>query len=68
VLQSFLDVGFILKEDIIKKQWQCKTTGFWTKKSKENNFLLIMHEHLFVFRKPEVDEKLDKFKESMKWW
>ncbi|MCD6092478.1 MAG: methyltransferase domain-containing protein [Candidatus Aenigmarchaeota archaeon] len=68
VLQAFLDVGFILKEDIIKKQWQCKTTGFWTNKSKENNFLLIMHEHLFVFRKPEEDEKMDKFKESMKWW
>jgi len=26
-----------------------------------------MHEHLFVFRKPEKGEKLDKFKESMKW-
>lgn len=66
VLQSFLDVGFILKEDVIKKQWQCKTTGFWTNKSKEYNFLLIMHEHLFVFRKPEKDEKLKKFQESMK--
>ena len=66
VLQSFLDVGFILKEDVIKKQWHCKTTGFWTNKSKEYNFLLIMHEHLFVFRKPEKDEKLKKFQESMK--
>lgn len=66
VLQAFLDVGFILKEDVIKKQWQCKTTGFWTNKSKEYNFLLIMHEHLFVFRKPEKDEKLKKFQESMK--
>jgi len=66
VLQSFFDVGFILKEDVIKKQWQCKTTGFWTNKSKEYNFLLIMHEHLFVFRKPEKDEKLKKFQESMK--
>lgn len=66
VLQSFLDVGFILKEDVIKKQWRCKTTGFWTNKSKEYNFLLIMHEHLFVFRKPEKDEKLKKFQESMK--
>jgi len=64
VLQSFFEAGFILKEDIIKKQWQCKTTGFWTNKSKENNFLLIMHEHLFVFRKPEEDEKLKKFQES----
>jgi len=68
VMQSFLDAGFILKEDIIKRQWQCKTTGFWTKKSVENNFLLIMHEHLFVFRKPEEDEELDRFKESMGWW
>jgi DNA modification methylase len=68
VLQAFLDVGFILKEDIIKKQWRCKTTGFWTNKSKENNFLLIMHEHLFIFRKPELDEKIEKFRESMKWW
>ncbi|MBA7661009.1 hypothetical protein ES703_69019 [subsurface metagenome] len=66
VLQSFLDVGFILKEDVIKKQWRCKTTGFWTNKSKEYNFLLIMHEHLFVFRKPEKNEKLKKFQESMK--
>jgi len=65
VLQSFLETGFILKEDIIKKQWQCKTTGFWTNKSKENNFLLIMHEHLFVLRKPEKDEKLNRFQESM---
>ena len=26
-----------------------KATGFWVKKSQENNFLLIMHEHLFIF-------------------
>lgn len=67
VMQSFLDVGFILKEDIIKHQWQCKTTPFWSERSKKFNFLLIMHEHLFVFRKPEKDEKGGKFKESMKW-
>lgn len=42
-----------------------KNTGFWTNKSKENNFLLIMHEHMFVFRKPEGFEKLEKFRESM---
>ncbi|OYZ47774.1 MAG: DNA methylase, partial [Sulfurovum sp. 24-42-9] len=28
-----------------------KATGFWVNKSKEANFLLIMHEHLFVFKK-----------------
>lgn len=51
VMQRFLKVGFELKEDIIKHQHNCKATGFWVKKSKEANFLLIMHEHLFVFYK-----------------
>lgn len=51
VMDKFLKVGFTLKEDIIKRQFNCKATGFWVKKSKENNFLLIMHEHLFIFQK-----------------
>lgn len=51
VMQRFLKVGFALKEDIIKHQHNCKATGFWVNKSKEYNFLLIMHEHLFVFQK-----------------
>lgn len=51
VTQLFLDAGFKLKEDIIKQQWNCETTSYWTEKSKEYNFLLIMHEHLFVFEK-----------------
>jgi len=57
VMQGFLDVGFRLKEDIIKHQWNCKTTPFWTQKSKDCNFLLIMHEHLFVFKKPDENSK-----------
>jgi DNA modification methylase len=52
VLERFLKVGFLLKEDIIKIQHNCKATGFWIKKSKFYNFLLIMHEHVFVFYKP----------------
>lgn len=51
VMQKFIDTGFVLKEDIIKRQFNCKATGFWVAKSKESNFLLIMHEHLFVFQK-----------------
>jgi DNA modification methylase len=51
VMQRFLNTGFVLKEDIIKHQHNCKTTGFWTKKSQEANFLLIMHEHIFIFQK-----------------
>jgi DNA modification methylase len=64
-LNSFLEVEFILREDIIKHQWQCKSTPYWVKKSMESNFLMIMHEHLFVFRKPGEGEKVKKFKESM---
>ena len=51
VMQIFLDVGFRLKEDIIKHQWNCKTTPYWSRMSENYNFLLIMHEHLFVFEK-----------------
>ena len=51
VMQAFLDTGFQLKEDIIKRQFNCKATGFWAKRSQEYNFLLIMHEHLFIFRR-----------------
>jgi len=51
VMNAFLENGFQLKEDIIKRQFNCKATGFWVNKSKENNFLLIMHEYLFVFKK-----------------
>lgn len=51
VMERFLKSGFTLKEDIIKVQHNCKATWFWVKKSKEANFLLIMHEHLFIFQK-----------------
>lgn len=51
VMERFLKVWFVLKEDIIKVQHNCKATWFRVKKSKESNFLLIMHEHLFVFKK-----------------
>ena len=67
VMQAFLDVGFILKEDIIKLQHHMVGTVKW-RKMKKNDFYLIAHEHLFVFRKPEVEENVAKFKESMKWW
>jgi DNA modification methylase len=64
VLNEFLKAGFILKEDIIKTQWNTQTEGLWSKLSKKHNFLLIMHEHLYVFRKPLPKEKLKKYKYS----
>lgn len=51
LMQKFLDNGFVLKEDIIKVQWNCQMTAYWQSRSIKENFYLIMHEHLFVFRK-----------------
>ena len=51
VMQVFENVGFKLKELIIKKQHNCKATGYWKTNSLKYNFLLIAHEYLFVFRK-----------------
>lgn len=83
-MQQFLEVGFILREDIIKIQWNTKTTEKkWArlaKTSEENwidkpenkkhwtDFYLIAHEHLFVFRKPAEGEDIEKYRDSMKWW
>ena len=68
VMQAFLDVGFILKEDIVKHQWRCKSTPFWLEKSLKYNFLLLMYEHLFIFRKPENKKEIEKFEGSVRWW
>lgn len=51
VMERFLKVWFVLKEDIIKIQHNCKATWYWKTSSKQYNFLLIMHEHLFIFKK-----------------
>jgi DNA modification methylase len=51
VMRIFQNVGFKLKELIIKEQHNCQATGFWKTNSVKYNFLLIAHEYLFVFRK-----------------
>jgi len=64
VMELFLKNGFILKEDIIKTQHNCKLTPYWRKQSARYNFLLIMHEHLFVFRKPGEGEDTSIYRYS----
>jgi DNA modification methylase len=66
IMQVFLNNGFVLKEDIIKVQHNTKMASVWSKKSVQSNFLLLMHEHLFVFRKPESGEDLKDLSESYK--
>ncbi|MFW6026344.1 MAG: TRM11 family SAM-dependent methyltransferase [Candidatus Woesearchaeota archaeon] len=65
VMIKFLEHGFVLKEDIIKIQHNCKSNSYWRKKVKQYNFHLIMHEHLFIFRKPEFNENLSRIQDSV---
>jgi len=64
LINVYLEAGFNLRELIIKRQHNCKTTGFWYKKSIENNFLLLAHEYLPVFEKPAKVSEQKRVKES----
>jgi DNA modification methylase len=66
VLQMFINNGFALKEDIIKAQHNCDSTPYWKSQANKYNIYLIMHEHLFIFRKPRENERLSKIKYSTK--
>ncbi len=67
VMEAFLEAGFILKEDIIKLQWNMKSTREkW--RGKNYDFYLIAHEHIFIFEKPESEKDYKKYKLSAKWW
>ncbi len=61
----FMQAGFVLKEEIIKAQHNCIHSSKWQTKAKSYRFYLIMHEHLFVFRKPNVGEDLSRIRWSM---
>lgn len=49
LMSIFQSVGFNLKEIIIKEQFNCKSTHFWT--SKKRDFYLLKHEYIFIFTK-----------------
>lgn len=81
VMQIFLESGFILREDIIKVQWNVKDTEKRWKGLAENSpecwvgdnenkrkmdFYLILHEHLFIFKKPKNAEEIKEVKYSTK--
>lgn len=48
-MKTFQDVGFTLKEIIIKEQHNCKSTPYWA--NKNLNFYLLTHEYIFVLKK-----------------
>jgi hypothetical protein len=52
LINVYLNAGFKLRELVIKRQHNCKTTGFWYANSIKYNFLLLAHEYLPIFEKP----------------
>lgn len=52
LINVFLEAGFKLKELVIKRQHNCRTSGFWYTNSIKYNFLLLAHEYLPIFEKP----------------
>ena len=54
LINVYLDAGFKLRELVIKRQHNCKTTGFWYANSIKYNFLLLAQEYLPNFEKPKL--------------
>jgi DNA modification methylase len=51
-LLILLDVGFVLREEVVKIQHKMKTTREVWSKLRDRDFLLIYHEKLFILEKP----------------
>jgi DNA modification methylase len=65
-LMVLLDVGFVLKEEVIKVQHRMKTTREVWSKLRDRDFLLIYHEKLFILEKPRHRDQ--ELRYSMKPW
>ncbi len=48
-MECFLKAGFTNKEIVIKEQHHCNSADYWKKRN--NDFLLLAHEYIFVFQK-----------------
>jgi DNA modification methylase len=67
VMQEFLNAGFVLRENVVKIQWNAKATREkW--KGQELDFYRIAHEHLFIFRKVPIAKEIRKLRLSSRWW
>ena len=50
-MQVFVDAGFRNKEIVIKEQFNCRSSSYWTVRAQEMNFFLLAHEYIFVLAK-----------------
>ena len=51
IMKLFENVGFKLKEILIKQQHNCRRTSNWEDVCLQKNFFLLTHEYIFVFKK-----------------
>lgn len=65
VLDRCLKAGFALKEETIKTQHNTTYASRWTGAARSYRFYLIMHEHLFVLRKPRAGEDFSRIRHSV---
>lgn len=49
IMECFLQAGFMNKEIVIKEQHNGRSMDYWEKRN--NHFLLLAHEYIFVFQK-----------------
>lgn len=64
-LDRCLKAGFALKEEIIKTQHNTTYSARWNAPARVHKFYLIMHEHLYVLRKPHPEEDLSRIRHSV---
>lgn len=64
-IEKYIKAGFQIEELIIKRQHNCKTTGFWYTNSIKYNFLLLAHEYLVVFKKIKNIKKQSKINKKI---
>ena len=62
-LVTALDSGFVLKEEIVKRQWNCSSTGRW--ENRMRRFLLIAHEHIYVLEKGNNAAQEERFRQLL---
>lgn len=67
LINVYLNAGFKLRELIIKRQHNCKTTGFWYNNSIKYNFLLLAHEYLPIFEKPSASSTISVKEEDREY-
>lgn len=65
VLDRCFKTGFALKEEIIKTQHNTTYAARWNAPARIYRFYLIMHEHLYILRKPRAGEDFSRIRHSV---